>query len=131
MPRSKTEVCLKGVSVPKNVRKKLFYANVLESQLSESYKNLRSAKSKQLFTKIISGKIIKKYRCLKMSNSFLKYKTFTANEKRRNLTYERQIKGEEYKKKESIRQFLEKDENSRLCPGKKDCITIKKNRNAC
>lgn len=123
-PKSKLKVFLKGRSVPKDVRKKLLFCETLSCELSERYKSLRKQKDKQFFSKMIAGRIIKKYRFLTSSKSFLSPKLFSSNKSRSDrLIYERCINNKKKNMMKEVKKFLEADDNSTLCPGKHDTIT--------
>lgn len=86
-PRSKVNklLRLRKESVSQAIRKKLIFGEALNAQLTETYKSLgHSHKKKQMFSKLVVGKITKKYRLIKQHLSFMKYKS--------SKTYENYIK---------------------------------------
>ncbi|KAH3696305.1 hypothetical protein DPMN_083770 [Dreissena polymorpha] len=68
-PRSKTKVELKkaGISpakVPKKIKKKLEMANAMIEDIREATRLNKGQKSHSVLANIVSGKIIKKYKCI-------------------------------------------------------------------
>lgn len=128
-PRSKLKKFLAGEKVSPNVVKRLQFGEVLTTQIARNYRTNNDCKARQAISRAISGKIIKKYRCLSQLQQVLPYKTLQYNEgkdvrsafvKRQYVTkYSNQIQ-------KDVIVFFEKDEVSRIGPGKKDCITFKK-----
>lgn len=128
-PRKKVKEIIKGVKVTTEIKKRLLFGEVLQHQLTHNFKKLRNEKSKQVFTKAVAGKILKKYRQIKQANKFLSYKIFLSNTRKRNTTeliYEKGKKLYIEDLKKNVTEFLEQDVNSRLCPGKKDVIVRNK-----
>lgn len=127
-PLTKVEQLTKGIEVPKEVKRKLLFSECIQKQLSDNFKQLKDDRSKQIFTKVVNGRILKKYRLLNMSTSFLPYKYYHSNISRKPLylAYERKNKSSLKYLQREVQQFLENNENSRLCPGKKECITFRK-----
>lgn len=63
---------------------------------------------------------------LHASNSFLKWKAYISKQQRRELIFERKLKLSGIEIQKDVEKFLECDENSRMCPGKKDTLTRNK-----
>lgn len=61
-PSRVKELLVQGKRNPEKVFKRLLFAESLKEQLTENYKCLHSDKEKQVFKKIVGGKILKKYR---------------------------------------------------------------------
>ncbi|CAH0553686.1 unnamed protein product [Brassicogethes aeneus] len=116
-PNTKVNKLIKGVSVPLEVKKKLLFNEVLISQISENYKEVKDKSNRQKFREVLLGKDVRKYRCLGQLN-FMTYKVKRSRnaDKAKGIKKIKLIKGD-------ITSFIEKDEYSRLCPGKKDTIT--------
>lgn len=111
------------------VRKTLLFAEVLVSQLKTRHKQVKSDSQKQLFAKAIAGNILRKYRLLYHARQFLSSKRYRSNLNKSNLiAYERKRKVNGLSKlyQNAVVTFLEQDCNSRVYPGKKDCITRNK-----
>nr|CAH7735788.1 unnamed protein product [Callosobruchus chinensis] len=117
---SNVERDIGGLDVPPNIKSKLVAAEALKLQIEKKYEVRRGINEKQEFAKCISGKIVKKYKCLTFINMgsynlhFRKHINFS-----RKKTMTRKIK-------RAIIHFNEEDENSRMTPGKRDFITFKK-----
>lgn len=120
-PNTKVDNLIRGSNVTADIRKQLLFAEVITSQLQVTANSLpKNSKEREAFQKSVSGKIIKKYRMLKMTKKFLpKNRTnndiLTTDVKRRVCIVTPEIRSE-------IVNFFEKDEVSRMCPGKRDFI---------
>lgn len=121
-PRSKVNKYLKTKPSLKSIRKKLIFSEVLKSEVHEGYSAARSIEEKRSFYRVIKGHILKKYRQIKYCKSFFKKSVNVKHlvQRRRKSTISFPS---------LVRRFLENDENSRQCPGKKDCITRNKIKN--
>ncbi|CAH0550600.1 unnamed protein product [Brassicogethes aeneus] len=117
-PTKKVEALIEGQIVSPAVKKKLLFSEVIEKQLTENYRVLTKPAQKRIFWKCISGNVIKKYK----QKSYLK-KTTSVFTSEKNKSRTRLIKQEFIW--QQIINFLEKDECSRLCPGKNDYVTKK------
>ena len=131
-PRSKTKRQLEGSRhITKKVKKQLLYHNVVIEQLRTKYNSLENESDRQVFSKILAGNVLKKYR---MVGESLKYfgmsrRRMVSNEKRSGrLVFEKKSRNPQKKSsiREKVRTFLELDINSRLLPGKRDTITRNK-----
>ena len=117
------------MKVSEQIKKRLLFGEVFQHQLTHNFNKLRNEKSKQVFTKAIAGKILKKYRQIKYTKEFLPYKVYVSNNCKRNaneLIYEKEKKHYIENLKKKVIEFLEQDINSRLCPGKKDIVVKNK-----
>lgn len=115
-PRSKVNGFLKGRKVDKDVKRKLVFGEVLVSQLTHNYNQIKSHKTKDNVKRVIAGRIVKKYRCMTNVFKFLRNRRKNIEEKKI------RIKSTEMAK-QAVIDFLTQDENSTQCPGKKDVIT--------
>lgn len=116
---------------PHTLRRTLVFHNALLAELRDRYENLSSEREKQLISKIMAGKILKKYRLLKMARTEFGFsaKRMRNNEKRSaalKYTRKKQKNSITTDTEEKIKQFLERDENSRATTGKKETVTQKK-----
>ena len=59
-PSKKVKEIIKGVKVTEEIKKRLLFGECLQHQLTHNFKKLRNKKSKQVFTKAVAGKILKK-----------------------------------------------------------------------
>lgn len=116
---------------PHTLRRTLVFHNALLAELRDRYENMSSEREKQLISKIMAGKILKKYRLLKMTRTEFGFsaKRMRNNEKRSaalKYTRKKQKNSISTDTEEKIKQFLERDENSRATTGKKETVTKKK-----
>lgn len=70
-PNTKVKNILKGVIVDGTVRKRLVFAEALSQDLKSTFKTLKGHKERQIFSKLIGGKVVKKYRVLGHTKDFL------------------------------------------------------------
>ena len=125
-PKSKrdkllTESGIKADDVPE-IRKKLVFGECLSSEIGEA-KAAQKVNETEIVHKIVSGKIIKKYRmrsALQNSTGLNRKKQYVGKSVSR---YQRS-RMSQYRKQvnDSITQFLERDDNSRMLPGKQDAV---------
>ena len=111
--------------VPAGIKKKLIYANVVEDELQIAAK--KSDQHKEVVVSLLKGKQLKRYRMkkhlsqqLNVSEKFLytrKDKSLTCLERRQLLARQKELERQ-------VRSFLERDDNSRMNPGKQDCLTV-------
>lgn len=119
-PTKNVKNLVKNQNVSPQIRKKLLFNEVMIKQMKENFKDRK--KYRAVVTGI-AGKIIKKYRMMSTLSKELSY----------NLKYDKRVKNVERKvklrmTKKYVTSFLEKDECSRSCPGKKDTVTFKKDK---
>ncbi|KAG8176379.1 hypothetical protein JTE90_020165 [Oedothorax gibbosus] len=113
-------------SVPTEVRKNLLFGAALEHQLKQNVRNIKSHKEKQIFSRVIQGRILKKYRLLTKAKSFLSSKMFKSIKTTSSLlSYDRNKNARKYFIEKKVTDFYLSDENSTQCPGKKDTVTKK------
>ncbi|KAK0131149.1 hypothetical protein N1851_034155 [Merluccius polli] len=114
----------------RQIRKVLLFHNVIMAELKKSSNSLTNPKEKQILSKVISGKIIKKYRLGKYAHQEFGFsqKMMRANRKRPNsLDYHRKQQSNVITNTDdlTVAQFLERDDNSRATTGKRDTKTKK------
>lgn len=124
-PRTKTKKLLKHFRnpLPSKVRKTLNFHYALVEDLSDSCKRAKTHKEKQTCLKLLTGKIIRRYRYQRHAQEVLGLPRRCLNHK--------VVPGKAHKKatpiiedmKKSIVDFYVRDDNSRIMPGKKDTIT--------
>lgn len=103
------------------VKKSLIFNEVVKKQLAESYTELKTEKTKRLFKKILNGRVVKKYNMKTALSTVIKYRKTPIFE--RNIGNKKKVS---YLLRNRIQAFLESEINSRVCPGKKDCVTKNK-----
>ena len=59
-PRSKTRRMLGGVKVRASVRKTLLFHNALITGLRDKYKNLKSERERQVYSKVVASRVLKR-----------------------------------------------------------------------
>ena len=123
-PRTKVAELTKGQNITKEVKRQLLFGEVLKSQLQYNYKNLGcSSKKKENFIQHTSGNIIKRYRLINETNKYFGSHKVQKDAPKRILT---KVKRKHLNLMQTVKNFYEKDDNSRMCPGKKDTITVNK-----
>ena len=97
-------------------------------EIKNKYKKNRQLRVKQVIRRLISGKIIKKYRMLNRARLAIRCRNLNGRPTDDTLKYTRKGRSDQLAREETnrISSFYERDDNSRLCPGKKDTITRKK-----
>lgn len=115
-PRRRVTKLLGKIKVTSEIRRKLIFGEVVQNQIKASFKNEQRRKKKREFLRKITGSIIRKYRFIH------KIKTLTSGKA---MNYRKKMVRAEHisRNKTCVKSFLEKDENSRLTPGKRDTIT--------
>ncbi|XP_054720926.1 uncharacterized protein LOC129230544 [Uloborus diversus] len=125
-PRSRVENLLKGKRISSPIKRKLLFGEVLTDQLKENLKvKCSTQRDKQMFHRVICGKIIKKYRFLNLTRTFLSRRISSVSTSVNNLKYERSKRNKsisDYYQK-LIRDFYEDDEHSKMSPCKRDYVT--------
>ncbi|CAG9814469.1 unnamed protein product [Phaedon cochleariae] len=111
------------------VKKSLIFGEVVQQQLVNTYQELKSDQKKQIFKKILDGKVIKKYKLRTKLSTVMKFRKSSNFDNKDISSFERK-KGKHTQRTEIIKQkikdFLEQEDNSRVCPGKKEFV--KKNK---
>lgn len=131
-PNSKVRKLLGNERVSPVIRKRLLFGEVLNEEVSSSFKKLKeSQKGRKLFFHVIKGRILKKYRLLNYGN-LMRSRTLLKNENstdgNNSFTLKCQSRGRfvSNKTRSDVIYFYERDDNSKMCPGKKDTVTKNK-----
>lgn len=114
-PEAKVSELLGNIQVPKTVKKRLIFSEVISRQLTDHYKDQNKHSDKRNFFEVMKPSLLKKNKLLSLARPFFKHETY----KRARC---RKLNTKVMKVKQDITEFLEKDENSRMCPGKKDFL---------
>lgn len=128
-PRSKTETLWKNQTVNDNVRKTLVFHHTMIKSIVEKYKNSKSQKHRQFISKVVSSKLLKKYRLKKFAIIHL---PFDKNRMHSNLDtgldFRRRVQRNRCVERlqEKMKVFLERDDNSRATAGEKETVTRNK-----
>ncbi|XP_050513116.1 uncharacterized protein LOC126888787 [Diabrotica virgifera virgifera] len=121
-PNTKINVTLEkaGVVVPNSIKKKLVFGECLKQHLNANFKSIKGHRSKQVFSEVVGGGILKKYgvTCKLNMSQYLSTSLPSRKKKRADVKIN--------SVKRDVIQFFENDDNSRLRAGKKECITYKK-----
>lgn len=110
----------------KAVRASLIYGEVMRQQILSRSSSFVDHKSKSFLARLVSGKIVKKYKFMKKNNSLVseylqrKHMKMTGSN-----SYRQTKKVDEHRKlvEKDVTNFLERDDNSSMAPGAKDTIT--------
>lgn len=113
---------------PKSIKDELQFSYTLQKQVKSNY-NAADSREKTTIARILSGKIIKKYQCMKkLTPLIISTQRLRANADTPRFILKKQNRTS--KKimllKEQIQQFFFDDEVTTQSPNKKDCITYKK-----
>lgn len=130
-PKMKTKQQMQQGS--KQLKKTLLFHNTIMSEIRKTYQNVDNRKARQLISKLVAGKILKKYRLVTMAKKEFGFSTklIRTNMTRADkLKYTRKTQRNRVSQevKEKITKFLERDDNSRATTGKKETITKMKNK---
>lgn len=106
--------------------KKALFDEVLKEQLQENFSEMKTIKEKRLLAKIVSGKIVDKYKLWQMKNiSVITYKRIKKAKMSHRLVRKNKVSDECVR---AVVNFYEDDFNSRLEAGKKEFKTRKAER---
>nr|CAI5833528.1 unnamed protein product [Callosobruchus analis] len=111
------------------VKKTLLFGEVVQQQLANTYQQLKSDQKKQVFKKMLDGTVLKKYKMRTKLSTVMKFRKSSTYDSKDIMSFER--KKSEYIRrnniiKQKIKDFLELEDNSPVCPGKKEFV--KKNK---
>ncbi|CAH0556601.1 unnamed protein product [Brassicogethes aeneus] len=111
----------------KEIKKQLLFGEVLQEQIKSNLQSCSTEIEKQIASKIISGRVAKKYRVAGKMNSLISNHRYNRSLRQTEIMPSRKIRMEEYaqKIKKLIFDFFVSDEVSVQTPGKKDCITVR------
>lgn len=117
-PKTRIEAMSEDVTKKRELVKKALFGEVMKMQLEENFAKTRNYKDKAEFRKVISGKVVDKYKIWTIKNKAVTYKKTRPqlDKKKRNL---------KLKMQSLVQEFFEDDANSRLAAGKKEFITRK------
>ena len=112
----------------KEIARRLLFGETMRKTLKDTYSSSTTREKALLKSKISPNfQMLKKYRLLNQLN-YVKPSLFNKN--RFNLTNSSCLRTRMTKLTDAVRAdvktFFEQDDNSRICPGKKDCITRRK-----
>lgn len=114
------EDLLKGCTVSQEVKNTVVAHFALKKQLSNAYTTFETNKEKQFLSEVVAGEGSEVRKCKTLQDC----REFLVKKNKNIVNGARKSQSETLKK--HVQEFLESDESSRQAPGKKDCITIKK-----
>lgn len=127
-PRSKVDSLLKKSnirpeSVPE-VRKRLLFSECL----AEEVKDASTKNKKETIMRVISGKIVKKYRMNFMLSKMTGIDRRHARSTKKNIEIKKKPRLDALRRQiqSDIHTFMLREDNSRVLPGKKDSVTVNK-----
>lgn len=115
----------KAKTVDPLVRRKLLFGEALSAQIKENLRMETNLNRKRRIVSALTGKIIKKYRCLEHIKRLSSQRLTENNEKFPDQRWQNHYK-KMFDLKKTVERFLSGDESSRLCPGKRDTVTKNK-----
>ena len=129
-PRSKTRRMLGGVKVRESVRKTLLFHNARITGLRDKYKNLKSERERQVYSKVVASRVLKRYKFKKHAQQVLVFsrkRSSVFDQDLRTISYEKKVYSSAgIKVKTSVTDFYTRDDNSYMTPGKKETVTRNK-----
>ena len=122
-PRKVVKKMTSGTKCSKEVKKSLLFSEVLKTQIQSNFSTERCINKKKVFARVLSGKVITKYRLQRSLNNLTSRYILP-----RNPYHTHQLSNiiKQLKLKMEVQNFLEKDSSSRLTAGKKETITRNK-----
>lgn len=126
-PNTKLIKMCESSETRREVVKKALFGEVLNAQLKENYANLKTCKEKQIFGKVVSGKLIHKYKLWRSKDSSISYKLMQKSARQSVLVPNLRTRKGKISSDciNTVRSFYENDDNSRLGAGKRECLTRK------
>lgn len=116
-PKSKIEQMAEDPNQIRELVKKAFFGEVLQTQITENFSKAKTHQEKSNFKKLLSGPTVDKYKLWRLGNSSITYK------KLRHNSSTKKTKAKKNGVVQMIHRFYEDDSNSRTAAGKKECIT--------
>lgn len=121
-PKTRCEQLADDITERRELVKKAIFGEVLKTQLEENCAKIKNHKEKAVYRKIISGKLVNKYKLWRHKNKAITYKKTGHN-----LTKTKKT-NKKTRKQKMVEEFLEDDAFSRQAAGKKEYITRKSER---
>lgn len=115
-PTKETDKLLEGQRVSHFVRKQLKFGAILKNQIRLNMKKHTKIAIKKNFVQMMTGQVIKKYKLKTYVASFTSKKLIHCRTELGSIKKNQRVKND-------IRCFLEQDENSRMCAGKRETVT--------
>jgi len=125
-PRSKTWLLLRHSVVSRSVRKTLIFHNALVDQISNSVSNLKTEKHKRIASKLVQGAVLKRSRVTWLARKAGIKVSKMPNIDLDNSSHCPRSDAVDSETSQLIKDFYNRDDNSRLTSGKKDFVTKNK-----
>ena len=129
-PRARINRLLRNCLVTSSVRRALLFGEVLQTTLRDARRKMKTRQNRLVYHQLFSGKMLSKYKLVSDAKHLISYKQYRQRRLQcgLKLSYMPASRSDAIStvRKASVRQFMEQDINSRMCPGKKDKKTIKK-----
>ncbi|XP_060806067.1 uncharacterized protein LOC132902972 [Amyelois transitella] len=124
-PNTKINRMIDDSNSRKEIVKKALFGEVMNKQLKENYSQLKTQKDKQIFSKVVAGTSVHKYKLWTTKDSAINYKMTKKWKPSPSLEMPKRTRIDKISKRcaKVIREFYEDDSNSRLGAGKKEFIT--------
>ncbi|XP_071943690.1 uncharacterized protein [Antedon mediterranea] len=125
-PRSKANQDLRNAgmsprSVPKGLKKQLLLSHALLDEIRESTEINQGQKARRMISNVLSGKIIKKYRLIaRVSRESGLGQRNLSKTKKQGITAAKYVKKAWGVLHNEVLGFMERDDNSRMMPGKRE-----------
>ncbi|MES9883292.1 MAG: hypothetical protein ABW185_20700 [Sedimenticola sp.] len=129
--KSKAEIRAAGISPSKcpSLVKKLKFHNCVLQQAKTSIKEGGGKPAQRTYLKVLTGKLLKKYRCNSELSRRLKVTRKAVSKATQRVPIEKtRLKKVRTVLREKVVTFLERDDNSATLPGKKDAIKVGKDK---
>lgn len=125
-PKSKTESMMKNAGIRKGkgdrVRKQLLMSNVISAEMADKVK-VKSLQMKRRVYGTVVGNLLLKYRCMsRLGKSAKLNRNLMSNVIKRGVYTTKTRKRLIYLHKEKVIDFLEREDNCRVQPGKNDAV---------
>ena len=126
-PRSKTNSQLRNAgldptSVPPGIKKKIIFSNAIIEEVQNASHALKRRSDRSTLHKLVAGsKVLKKYRLLRMLQVGTGLGRLNLTRANRQSSYRRkELRPSWNSLHNEVVAFLQRDDNSRMCPGKND-----------
>lgn len=132
-PRTKTRKLMQCFKLNKaSVRKTLLFHHALVDEIRNRYQDTRCERDKRLCANIVTGKIVRKYKLQQLASeslgfSYKRWRTQSRDSKELSAIQRCTLSSKTVycKTKQMVLNFYERDDVSRIKPGKKDTVTYK------
>lgn len=128
-PNTKVQKMLDTPSSRDTVTKTLLFGEIMKEQIAQNYNQLKLRKERTVFSRVLTGKHVRKYKLLE-EVGLSKKRLVTATKAQSFLDLHRKVRSDKISEetKAAVIKFLEDESNTKMCAGKKECITRNKER---